>query len=94
MLTRILNYFGVYTAKQYLEQVEEKGRAQEYARYLERAVDGMSDPAKPIVIMGEYVSVRDVLLLKGQSVIVSPYARNVHVANISPADFWQKGSAA
>ena len=91
MLTRILNYFGVYTTKQYLEQVEEKGRAVEYARYLERAVDGMSDPAKPIVIMGRDVEVRDVALLKGQQVIVGPSAKNIRMYNIITA--WKKGGA-
>lgn len=91
MLTRILNHFGVYTAKQYLEQVEEKSRAVEYARYLERAVDGMSDPAKPIVIMGQDVEVRDVVLVKGQQVVISPSAKRIRLYNIIPG--WKKGGA-
>lgn len=82
MLTRVLNHFGFYTSAQYLAQVEEKSRVTEYARYLERAVDGLSDPAKPIVVMGQGVEVRDVVLQKGQSIIVSPSAKNVRMCNI------------
>lgn len=81
-LTKTLNHFGLYTTQQYLEQVEEKGRVSEYARYLERAIDGMPDPAKPIVILADGACVRGISLVVGQSVVISPYAKNVYLENI------------
>lgn len=83
MLNEILNYFGLYTRTQYLHQVKEVGRALEFVMHLEKAVTGMTDPAKPIVVLSDYTRVNDILLQHGQQIITSPFAKNVEVSNVT-----------
>lgn len=87
-LTQLLNYFGLYTSDQFIEQVELKGEALRYVSVLERAIAGMSDPAKPIIVMGHNTSIHDVALQHGQNIIVSPYARYTSIVgvNVLPKD--------
>lgn len=82
MLTKLLNRLGLFTKSQYLEQVESKDRINEYALVLERAVNGMNDPAKPIIVLGNCVIVRDITLKQGQNIIVSPHAKYVQISNV------------
>ena len=82
MITKLLNRFGLYTSKQYFHELKEKSRAIELAMYLEKAVDGMTDPAKPIVVLIDYTRVSDVALQHGQQIIISPYAKFVALTNI------------
>jgi hypothetical protein len=81
-LVELLNSIGLYTSRQYLHQVERKGVIIAYAAELEKAVNGMSDPARPIVIFADCVRVTDVSLRHGQQIIVSPHAKYVHVENV------------
>lgn len=74
-----MNSIGLYTGSQYLEQVERKSAFRDYAVELEKAVHGMSDPARPIVVFSGNTVVRDVVLNHGQQIIVSPSARFVHI---------------
>ena len=78
----LANRFGLYTRGQYLAALEEKGQIAEYARELEAAVNGMSDPKRAIVVMGDYARVQDVVLLHGQQIIISPRAKYAAVSNI------------
>jgi hypothetical protein len=82
ILVEFLNSLGLYTSSQYLHQVECKGEIIAYAAELEKAVNGMSDPARPIVIFADFVRVTDVSLRHGQQIIVSPNAKYVHVENV------------
>lgn len=77
-----LNSIGLYTTRQYLEQVERKSAFRDYAFELEKAVNGMSDPAKPIVVFSDYTVIRNVSLQHGQQIITSPYARAVIVEGV------------
>ena len=81
-LLALANRFGIYTRGQYLAALEEKGQIAEYARELEAAVNGMSDPKRAIVVMGDYARVQDVVLLHGQQIIISPRAKYAEVSNI------------
>lgn len=78
----LANRFGLYTRGQYLAALEEKGQIAEYSKELEAAVNGMSDPKRAIVVMGDYARVQDVVLLHGQQIIISPRARHVVVSGI------------
>ena len=92
-----LNAVGLYTARQYLEQVERKSAFQNYAVELEKALRGMSDPSKPIVAFSDYTVIRNVSLQYGQQIITSPSARAVIVEGVycSPrADANKEGGAA
>lgn len=81
-MVRLFNQCGLYTKNQYLGQVEEIARAREYALYLEKSVEGMTAPTKPIIILADNTRVETVSLKRGQSIIVSPYAKYVHISNI------------
>lgn len=77
-----LNAIGLYTGRQYLEQVERKSAFQNYAVELEKALCGMSDPNRPIVVFSDYAVVRNVDLQHGQQIITSPSARFVHIDGV------------
>ena len=78
----LLNRYGIYTRKQYLERVEMIGALNSYARNLELAIDGMSDPTKPILVYGENISISDVSLRQHQQIIVAPSARYVSISHV------------
>lgn len=78
----LANRFGLYTRGQYLEAMGERGRIADYVKELEAAVNGMSDPKRAIVVMGDYARVQDVVLLHGQQIIISPRAKYAAVSNI------------
>lgn len=77
-----LNARGLFTFTQYAEVLEDRGALREYAHHLERCINGMPDPAKPIIVIGQRTSVRDIRLQHGQQVIVSPYARFTNIQNV------------
>jgi hypothetical protein len=81
-LVELLNSLGLYTSRQYLHRVERMGVIIAYAAELEKAVNGMSDPARPIVIFADCVRVTDVSLLHGQQIIVSPHAKYAHLEKV------------
>ena len=70
-----LNSIGLYTFRQYLAESM-------YAYELEKAVNGMSDPSKPIVIFSDNTLVSDVILNHGQQIIVSPSARFARIERV------------
>lgn len=82
-MNKLLNYFGLYTREQYLSEMKKFAMLNEYAIYLEKAVDGMTDPSKPIVVLSDNVRVSDIILQHGQQIIVSRYAKYVTLDNIS-----------
>lgn len=86
MFTKLVNWLGLYTSSQYLERVKRADDLNRYIEVLERSVNGLPDQSKPIIIFGEDVEVYDVSLLRGQQIIVSPSARNVHVQNVICVD--------
>lgn len=90
-----LNSIGLYTGSQYLEQVEQSA-FRDYAVELEKAVHGMSDPTRPIVVFSDNTVVRNVNLQHGQQIIISPSARAVIVENVycAPRDVTKEGGAA
>lgn len=77
-----LNRHGLFTFKQHAEVLDERAAITEYAHYLERALNGMPDLAKPIVVIGDYTRVHDVCLRHGQQVIVSPFAKFTDVRGV------------
>lgn len=77
-----LNSIGLYTARQYLKQVEAKSAFCDYAAKLEKAVNGMSDPTQPIVVFSDSTVIRNVSLQHGQQIIISPFARAVIVEGV------------
>ena len=81
-LTEMINSIGLYTSSQYLHQVEVKGLTQAYAAEGEKAVIGMSDPTRPIVVFSDYTNIQDVRLQHGQQIIVSPLARFISINGI------------
>jgi hypothetical protein len=81
-LVELLNSLGLYTSRQYLNQVDYKCAAFAYAAELGKAVAGMSDPARPIVIFADNARVDGVLLRHGQQIIVHPNAKYVEVRNV------------
>lgn len=81
-LVELLNSMGLYAARQYIDQVEQKGAFMAYADELQKAVDGMSDPARPIVVFGENTRIADVVLQRGQKIIVSPTARFTSIQSV------------
>lgn len=83
-----LNRQGLFTFKQYAEKLDEIGALKDYAHHLEQSIDGIADPAKPIVVIGQNTNVCDVILNHGQQVIVSPYARFTCIRNV-----WVKSAA-
>lgn len=83
MMSKIWNYFGLYTREQYLLQEQEVLRAMEFSMYLEKAVTDMIDPAKPIIILSDCSRVENITLQHGQQIITSPFSKNVHVSNIN-----------
>lgn len=93
-----LNTVGLYTERQYLKQVEAKSAFCDYAGKLEKAVNGMNDPTKPIVVFSDCTVIRNVSLQHGQQIIISPSARSVIVEGVYclPRDITihQKGGAA
>lgn len=78
----ILNRHGFYTKSQYLQQIEQKEEIKKYASELECAVNGMSDPKKPIVVFGSNVRLADIQLDFMQQIIVSPNAKYVSLSGI------------
>lgn len=81
-LLALANRFGIYTRGQYLEAMGEKGRIADYVKELEAAVNGMSDPKRTIVVMADHALVKDVELVHGQQLIISPRARHVVVSGL------------
>ena len=77
-----LNSIGLYTTRQYLEQVEHRSAFRDYAFELEKAVNGIGDPAKPIVVFSDCTVIRNVSLQHGQQIIISPSARAVIVEGV------------
>lgn len=91
-MSKFWNYFGLYTRQQYLSEMERFERINEYAMYLEKAVDGMTDPSKPIVVMSDNTRISDISLQHGQQIIVSRYAKNVIIDNVSSSHCKQWGA--
>ena len=92
-----LNAIGLYTFRQYLAEIERSSSLGTYAHELEKAVNGMSDPSKPIVIFSDNTLVSDVILNHGQQIIVSPsarFARIERVCCLPRATFNKEGGAA
>lgn len=83
-----LNSLGLYTSKQYIEMVEQKSEMSNYARHLEKAIAGMNDPTKPILIYGNGIELHNVVLQPFQQIIVSPSAYNISISTVfvSPKD--------
>lgn len=81
-IVKKLNSYGLFTLKQHCEVLEQRDAAKEYAHYLEKSVNGMADPAKPIIVIGEYTRVTDISLQHGQQIIVSPFAKFTDVRNV------------
>lgn len=81
-IVEMLNSTGLYTAEQYINQVEQKGQVIAFAAELQKAVSGMSDPNRPIVVFAENARITDVVLQRGQQIIVSPWARFTAIHNV------------
>ena len=89
-MSKFLNYLGLYTRRQYLSEMKKFAMLNEYATYLERAVDGMTDPSKPIVVMSDNTRISGIVLRRGQQIIVSMHAKYVTIDNVStlPGKEW------
>lgn len=89
-MSKFWNYFGLYTRQQYLSEMEKFAMLNEYAIYLEKAVDGITDPSKPIVVMSDNTHISGIVLRHGQQIIVSRYAKYVTIDNVStsPSKEW------
>ena len=89
-MSKFWNYFGLYTREQYLSEMKKSAMLNEYAIYLEKAVDGMTDPSKPIVVMSDNTRISGIVLRRGQQIIVSRHAKYVTIDNVStsPSKEW------
>lgn len=87
MIDTLFAYFGLVRMKKYIKAIEVCDQQREYINALERAVQGMQDPKKPILIMGSDATLMDVLLEHGQQIIVSPFAKHVWIQNVNAINY-------